>query len=98
VPGEYAWSSYRCNALGIQSSLCTPHAEYLALGVSEEARRRAYQGLFESELAPRVVGRIRAAVNRGVALGDTSFREEIEALEGKRITPQRQSLMLGSED
>ena len=29
TPGEYSWSSYACNALGIQTELQTPHSEYL---------------------------------------------------------------------
>ena len=40
-PGEYRWSSYQINALGKVSNLCTPHPEYLALGL-----RKNYHALF----------------------------------------------------
>ena len=30
-PSEYKWSSYRANALGIKTDLCTPHPQYLAV-------------------------------------------------------------------
>jgi len=29
-PSEYSWSSYGCNALGIETELQTPHDLYLA--------------------------------------------------------------------
>ncbi len=35
-PSAYTWSSYHCNALGIESKLCTPHEEYLKLGKCKE--------------------------------------------------------------
>ena len=31
-PSDYIWSSYKINALGKTSDLCTPHPEYLRLG------------------------------------------------------------------
>ena len=42
-PGEYRWSGYQINALGKVSNLCTPHPEYLALGLE---RRKNYRALF----------------------------------------------------
>lgn len=42
-PAEYSWSSYRCNGLGINSTLCTPHEEYLRLGQTKQSRLAAYQ-------------------------------------------------------
>src|SRR5690606_35699873 len=42
-PADYRWSSYRINGLGLQSSLCTPHREYLALGWQQEERLSAYR-------------------------------------------------------
>ena len=32
-PGEYRWPGYQINALGKVSNLCTPHPEYLELGL-----------------------------------------------------------------
>jgi len=39
-PGEYNWSSYKTDALGQASDLCTPHHGYLALGADPEERKR----------------------------------------------------------
>ena len=40
-PAEYRWSSYRANAGHTTSSLVTPHAEYLALGNTDQERTGA---------------------------------------------------------
>ena len=42
----WPWSSYRCNALGEDDVLVTPHPHYYSLGRSPEARRAAYAALF----------------------------------------------------
>lgn len=39
-PAEYPWSSYRCNALGVESRLLTLHDEYLKLGREPVERQR----------------------------------------------------------
>jgi putative transposase len=46
-PAAWPWSSYRCNALGEEDALVTPHPHYYSLGRSPEARRAAYAALFE---------------------------------------------------
>ena len=38
APVDYAWSSYRKNALGIDDNLVRPHRAYLALGANDEQR------------------------------------------------------------
>ena len=43
-PEEYRWSSYYANALGIESSLQTPHSEYLSLGNTNEERLGGING------------------------------------------------------
>jgi putative transposase len=45
-PDAWPWSSYRCNALGEDSALVTPHAHYLALGRSPTERSAAYTAMF----------------------------------------------------
>jgi len=45
-PGDFRWSSYRANALGLEDPLVTPHALYCALGRSPERRRAAYRSSF----------------------------------------------------
>jgi len=44
-PADYRWSSYRVNAIGIESELCTPYEIYCALG-DDADRLAAYRALF----------------------------------------------------
>jgi len=46
TPRAYLWSSYRCNALGEDDALVTPHAHYFSLGRSPGERQAAYAALF----------------------------------------------------
>lgn len=82
-PRHYRWSSYRINAEGKASALLTPHAQYLALGSTDEARRESYRQLFRGELDPEVVQEIRDATNGNFALGGERFKREIEMVLGR---------------
>ncbi len=42
-PSEYSWSSYGCNALGVETELQTPHEFYLALGKTKHGRLESYR-------------------------------------------------------
>lgn len=86
-PSQYPWSSYRCNALGKDSALCTPHAEYLILGRSKAERLRLYRELFKKHIRTDLLDEIRTAVNSGLALGDHDFKRELEQSLGRRVTP-----------
>jgi putative transposase len=86
-PAEYPWSSYRGNALGKSIGLLTPHPVYLALGVSDEKRREAYQELFAKDLPDLTVDEIRAATNKAWVLGDTRFKQLIEKQLGYALPP-----------
>lgn len=97
-PGEYAWSSYRVNALEGQSELCTPHPEYLALGKEEQARKQAYRGLFDAHIDRQAAREIRKAVNLGMALGSERFKDELEALHALRLRPGRPGRPRANED
>lgn len=88
-PSAYRWSSYHCNALGIDTALCSPHEEYLQLGESKSERLRRYRSLFRTGLRRALVEDIRQAVNRGLALGEHDFKREIERASGYRVTPAR---------
>ena len=84
-PVDYAWSSYQYHALGKAMALCTPHEEYLRLGKTVVDRQRAYRALFKRHVDGELVGDIRSAVNKGLALGDEWFKTEIEGLCGRRV-------------
>lgn len=89
APAEYAWSSYRCHALGKEIAMSTPHEVYLSLGDDQRIRQAAYRALFHSQLANETINDIREAVNKGLALGDEKFKEEIERLHHRRLRPAR---------
>ena len=61
-PEQYAWSSYRVNALAARDDLITPHREIVALGSDSASRCAKYRLLFagthtETDEAIRVASR-----------------------------------------
>ncbi len=85
APAEYQWSSYGSNGLGRASKLWTAHNLYLSLGKTGEERQIAYRELFRGHLDEVMVNDIRTAVNKGLALGNERFKDEIEQLTGRRV-------------
>lgn len=84
-PADYTWSSYQCNGLGRESALCTQHEEYFKLGTSKSERTAIYRSLFQAHVDRRLIDDIRNSVNKGLALGTDRFKEETEALCGRRF-------------
>lgn len=78
-PGNYRWSSYRANACGSENELITPHELYRGLASSADERQQAYRELFRTELDPEAVHRVRSSADCWMPLGDSRFREQIEA-------------------
>ena len=85
-PADYRWSSYHANALGGDDPLVTPHPEYLDLGKSREARRKAYRGLFDEVLDEETINEIRRYLDQQKALGSNRFRQAIEQALGRCMT------------
>jgi putative transposase len=67
-PAAFRWSSYRANADGRNDPLVTPHAIYLSLGATPDARRAAYRALFDQALDDDTLAAIRAATNSNAEL------------------------------
>jgi putative transposase len=88
-PGHYRWSSHRANALGYSDVLLTPHDAYQALGSDPRSRQAAYCALFAECIDVKTLDEIRAATNKGWALGSDQFREEVSRLSGRRANPMR---------
>ena len=84
-PRDYRWSSYSSNAESQASMLLTPHAEYLALGGTDEQRQAAYRRLFSSALEAAWLDEIRQATNGGYAFGNADFRVELAASLARRV-------------
>ena len=76
-PGDYPWSSYRCNAIGGADPLVSPHWLYDALGATDEERRFAYRSLFDAEVSTKTLNEIRAATNKSWVLGSDYFKDRI---------------------
>lgn len=94
-PEDYRWSSYRINALGKASNLCTPHPEYMMLGSDTKERCNKYQALFEYHINDRKIELIRSATNKGMVVGNDRFRKEIEALTGRRVREKKRGRPIG---
>ncbi|TNE87186.1 MAG: transposase [Gammaproteobacteria bacterium] len=90
-PCDYQWSSYRSNGMGKPASLWTPHEVYQSLGATTEARAKAYQLLFSAhmDMEENLLTQIRNSSNTGMALGNDKFKQEIETLTGRRVTPKK---------
>lgn len=88
-PAEYTWSSYQCNALGMESDICTQHEEYLKLGTTKDDRLAAYRELVKAHIDNQMIVHIRDSVNKGLALGNDRFKDEIESLYKRRLRPAK---------
>jgi len=84
-PGEYRWSSYRCNALGRQDGLITPHPLYEQLGSSDGMQQSVYRGLFAGRIDEADLHSIRKGTEMGTVVGNDRFRGEIQAMIERRV-------------
>jgi putative transposase len=88
-PADYPWCSYAYNALGatgLNYDWLTPHEEYLHLGQHVFERQRAYQHLFNTEIASADLKQIRDSTHKGWALGSARFKDAIELLSKRQAT------------
>ncbi len=77
-PVDYLWSSYSCNALGVENEIITNHLEYKRLGKTVVERQLAYRQLFRSRFPDVTLNIIREATNKAWILGDAKFKKRIE--------------------
>jgi putative transposase len=85
-PGDYRWSSFRCNGLGRPDRTVREHGIYTALGPDPETRQNAYRALFRVQLDDEVLAEIREASQTGTLLSGERFRKEIEIAQQCRLT------------
>ena len=88
-PGEYPWSSFQSNGIGKDIELLTPHYLYEGLGNTKISRLKAYNALFADHIAPKALEEIRDSTNKGWALGNNRFRDEIEQACGRAAQRRR---------
>lgn len=86
-PEDYAWSSFKVNALGQKATLWTPHSSYQALGKSPTERANRYKAMFVWQLESVTLLKVRQSLNQGMVLGDCEFKQQIERLSGRRTIP-----------
>lgn len=82
-PGEYPWSSYRANGMGLSIELLTPHCEYLNLAATESARLLTYRQMVEAGLPNTEIDEISICTNKEWVIGSEKFKAQI-ALENDR--------------
>lgn len=77
-PSEYPWSSFRCNALGHNDKLVTPHLEYRRLGKTPAERQGSYRQLFRAHIPKKTLEEIGEATNKAWVLGSDRFKQHIQ--------------------
>lgn len=87
--GDYPWSSYRANALGMANPILMPHPAFEGLGRTADERRAAYRELFEAPLPGAFVDEIRSTTLSGSALGTREFRRQIADRLGRAVEPKK---------
>jgi putative transposase len=85
APGEYPYSSYACNALGMNDPLLTPHPDYLGLDADPVARRHAYRALFSDTLSEELLTRLRENTNACGVIGDDRFKMQLAKRLGRAV-------------
>lgn len=86
-PGHYSHSSYRCNALGAEDPIVSPHPIYSRLGTGA-VRLENYRELFRSELDRNLLDDIRKTTNACRVLGGEQFKDQIESMLQRRVRPR----------
>jgi len=84
-PAHYRWSSYRANAQGKMDELITPHAIYISLDKTTDARCSAYKELFKAHVEPQDLNDIRSSLQTGTPLGNDHFKQKIENKLGLKV-------------
>jgi len=79
-PGDYRWSSYRSNALGVRDVLVAPHSLYLSLGASAAARQQSWRELCGDAVSQEELFEIREATRTRGVLGNAPRRSSEHAL------------------
>ncbi len=85
-PGDYAWSSFGCNAHGHADPLITPHSLYMALGATPAERQASYRAMFAGREETEAADAIRRATKAGTALGSARYRAALEMTLQRRVT------------
>src|SRR5690349_2960779 len=86
APWAHPWSSYAGNAALRADPLLTPHPEFLALGLNDASRQRAYQQLLGIADDPGFLKSVREATEGGLPLVGDELKSRLEQA-GARLEP-----------
>jgi len=84
-PGDYPWSSYRCNALGKADPVVCSHPVYRQISRDKQRRLYSYRELFAVDLSGRQLHAIRNSANFSMPLGNDRFKAEIESALARKV-------------
>lgn len=83
-PQDYPWSSYAANGVGRTDPLVVPHAEFVALGANDQARRAAYRKMVDQPEDKSLLDAIRKSTNAAYPLASDEFKAKHMAPFGYR--------------
>ncbi|MCF6204730.1 MAG: transposase [Methylococcaceae bacterium] len=69
-PAEYKWSSYACNAQGVDNAIINPHELYLSLAATAKNQQHAYRTLFDLSINNNELDLIRSSLQSGTPIGN----------------------------
>jgi putative transposase len=88
-PTSYRWSSHAVNSGQASDPMIVPHVEFLALGLEQSMRQRAYCALIDKGNEQPVFDLIRKATNGGYPLVSDSFKAGVLATKGRKLERDR---------
>ncbi|WP_313318554.1 transposase [Stenotrophomonas sp.] len=87
-PEDYAWSSYRHNALGMPDPALQAHVCYQRLGPTLQQRQMAYKVLVD-EINAEDAEQFRTHLHKQQPMGNDRFRASIEQQLGRSLSPRK---------
>jgi putative transposase len=75
--------------MALEKSLSYVHPIYMALHSNAIQRQAVYRSLFSSHIEGQLLEAIRVNSNKGMAIGNEQFKQEIEALTGTRMKDKK---------
>jgi len=88
-PGDYPWSSFRHNGMGLNVELISEHGPYKQLGSTPSARLIAYRNLFAQEFSAGFLDEIRFHTNKEWVIGHEKFIKKIEEALAQKINQKQ---------
>lgn len=86
-PGDWRWSSYQHHVGGVVDPMLTEHQLIWSLGNTPFARQAAYRALCAEGMQVGAAQKISDATNKGWALGDGDFLNQIAPAATRRAQP-----------